>query len=111
MGESRTELLAWLNDLLQINYTKVEQCGSGAAYCGVIDSVFLDVPLSKVKFNAKHEYEYVANFKVLQDACKRHKIDRVRPAAPLRGIRPDAAQVVPVERLVKCKVRAILLVI
>lgn len=27
---SRTELLAWLNDLLQINYSKVEECASGA---------------------------------------------------------------------------------
>lgn len=40
MGESRTELIAWLNDLLQINYTKVEQCGTGGAYCQVMDSVF-----------------------------------------------------------------------
>lgn len=29
MGESRTELLAWINDLLQLNYTKVEQAGTG----------------------------------------------------------------------------------
>ena len=40
MGESRTELLAWLNDLLQVNYTKVEQCGTGGAYCQIMDSVF-----------------------------------------------------------------------
>jgi RP/EB family microtubule-associated protein len=29
MGESRTELLAWLNDLLQTRYTKIEQAGTG----------------------------------------------------------------------------------
>lgn len=29
MGESRTDLLAWVNDLLQLNYTKVEQAGTG----------------------------------------------------------------------------------
>src|SRR5258708_21944396 len=40
MGESRTELLQWLNDLLQLNYTKIEQCGTGAAYCQVIDSIY-----------------------------------------------------------------------
>jgi hypothetical protein len=40
MGESRSELLAWLNELLQINYTKVEQCGTGAAYCQILDSVY-----------------------------------------------------------------------
>lgn len=31
MGESRTELLAWLNDLLQTRYTKIEQAGTGKA--------------------------------------------------------------------------------
>lgn len=40
MTASRTDLLAWLNDLLQLNYTKVEQCGSGAAYCQILDSVY-----------------------------------------------------------------------
>lgn len=37
---SRTDLLAWLNELLQINYTKVEQCGTGGAYCQVLDSIY-----------------------------------------------------------------------
>ena len=40
MGESRSELIAWLNDLLQVNYTKIEQCGTGGAYCQIIDSIF-----------------------------------------------------------------------
>jgi hypothetical protein len=40
MGESRTELLQWLNDLLQLNYTKIEQCGTGAAYCQILDSIY-----------------------------------------------------------------------
>jgi len=87
MSESRTELLAWLNDLLQINYTKVEQCGTGAAHCQIIDSVYGDVQMQKVKFAARHEYEYVANFKVLQTAFDKHKIDKV----------------IPIERLIKCK--------
>lgn len=29
LGESRTELIGWLNDLLQLNYTKIEQVGTG----------------------------------------------------------------------------------
>jgi hypothetical protein len=37
---SRMELIAWLNDLLQLSYTKVEQCGSGAAFCQIADTVF-----------------------------------------------------------------------
>jgi len=28
---SRSELLAWLNNLLEINYTKVEECASGTS--------------------------------------------------------------------------------
>lgn len=31
MAESRTELLAWLNDLLQLNYRKIEQAGTGTS--------------------------------------------------------------------------------
>lgn len=29
MSESRSELIAWVNDLLRLNYTKVEQLGTG----------------------------------------------------------------------------------
>uniref|UniRef100_D8PYW7 Microtubule binding protein n=1 Tax=Schizophyllum commune (strain H4-8 / FGSC 9210) TaxID=578458 RepID=D8PYW7_SCHCM len=86
---SRTELLQWLNDLLALNYTKVEQCGSGAAYCQIIDSIYGDLPMARVKMNAKHEYEFIANFKVLQNAFKAKKIDKP----------------IPVEKLVKCKMQ------
>ncbi|KAI0262407.1 calponin homology domain-containing protein [Gloeopeniophorella convolvens] len=89
MGESRSELLAWLNDLLQINYSKVEQCGTGAAYCQVLDSIYLDIPMARVKMNAKHEYEFIANFKVMQNVFKTKRIDKP----------------IPVEKLVKCKMQ------
>jgi len=89
MGESRTELLQWLNDLLQVNYTKIEQCGTGGAYCQILDSIFGDIPMIRVKMNAKHEYEFIANFKVLQTAFRSHKVDKP----------------IPVEKLVKCKMQ------
>lgn len=115
MGESRTELLAWLNDLLQLNYTKVEQAGTGktlrvadgnsacrqpflsstqvrltvrlwtpslvnwqvhrSTLNGATDgsSWLGDVHMNKVKFDTKHEYEYVANYKVLQHTFNKHK--------------------------------------
>lgn len=37
-----------------------------AALCQVFDSIFLDVPMSRVKFNVNTEYAYITNFKVLQ---------------------------------------------
>ncbi|OBZ90858.1 Microtubule integrity protein mal3 [Choanephora cucurbitarum] len=89
MGESRTELLAWLNELLQTRYTKIEQAGTGAAYCQIFDSIYGDVPVGKVKFEAKLEYEYVNNYKILQNVFKKHKVDKI----------------VPVDRLIKCKLQ------
>ncbi|PWZ01799.1 hypothetical protein BCV70DRAFT_51501 [Testicularia cyperi] len=89
MGESRTELINWLNDLLGLSYTKVEQCGSGAAYAQVIDSIYLNVPLVKINFAAKHDYEYINNYKVLQETFKRNKIDKP----------------IPVDRLIRCKMQ------
>ncbi|PPJ56091.1 hypothetical protein CBER1_02054 [Cercospora berteroae] len=89
MGESRQELLAWVNGLLQLNLTKVEQCGTGAAYCQIYDSIFLDVPMSRVKFNVNAEYAYLENFKILSNTFRKHHVDR-----PL-----------PTEQLVKCKMQ------
>ncbi|EXJ65673.1 RP/EB family microtubule-associated protein [Cladophialophora psammophila CBS 110553] len=89
MSESRQELLAWLNGLLQLNITKVEQCGTGAALCQLFDSIFLDIPMNRVKFNVNTEYAYIQNFKILQNCFTKHGIDRT----------------VPVEQLVKCKMQ------
>jgi len=32
--------------------------------------------------NAKHEYEFIANFKVMQNVFKTKRIDKVRALAP-----------------------------
>jgi RP/EB family microtubule-associated protein len=73
----RVELLNWVNDLLKLDYTKVEQACTGAAYCQIMDALYPGkVPLSKVNFNAKHEYEYLANFKVLQNVFDKLGIDK-----------------------------------
>ncbi|KAM0346434.1 hypothetical protein ACHAPU_005498 [Fusarium lateritium] len=89
MGESRQELVAWLNSLLQLNITKVEQCGTGAALCQVFDSIYMDVPMGKVKFNVNSEYLYIQNFKVLQNTFTKHQIDKP----------------IPVTALIKCKMQ------
>ena len=87
MSESRIELITWLNDLLQLNITKIEHVGQGAIPCQVLDSIWKDIPLHRVKFSASHEYEYIANFKIFQAALINHGISKE----------------VPVERLVKLR--------
>lgn len=73
----RNELLNWLNDLLSLGYTKVEQTASGASHCQVMDAIHPGkVPLHKVNFNAKFEYEYVKNFKVLQEVFNKLGVDK-----------------------------------
>ncbi|KAF1823510.1 uncharacterized protein K489DRAFT_388277 [Dissoconium aciculare CBS 342.82] len=89
MAESRQELLAWLNGLLQLNISKVEQCGTGAALCQIYDSIFLDVPMARVKFTVNAEYAYLENFKILSNTFRKHHVDRP----------------IPVEQLVKCKMQ------
>ncbi|NXL68814.1 MARE3 protein, partial [Chordeiles acutipennis] len=85
---SRHDMLAWVNDSLQLSYTKIEQLCSGAAYCQFMDMLFPGcVHLRKVKFQAKLEHEYIHNFKVLQAAFKKMGVDKI----------------IAVERLVKGK--------
>ncbi|KAB5590931.1 hypothetical protein CTheo_5625 [Ceratobasidium theobromae] len=72
------ELLGWLNQLLKLNYTKVEQCGSGGAYCQIIDSIDGNFPMYRVNMNANNEYEYIANFKLLTLYFKERKIEKAR---------------------------------
>ncbi|KAL6077344.1 Microtubule-associated protein RP/EB member 2 [Balamuthia mandrillaris] len=68
----RKALLDWLNGFLELNYTKVEQTASAAAHCQLMDAIHPGaVPLHKVNFDAEFEYEFVANFKVLQEVFKK----------------------------------------
>ncbi|KAG7465737.1 hypothetical protein MATL_G00156710 [Megalops atlanticus] len=81
---SRHDMLAWVNDSLQLSYTKIEQLCSGAAYCQFMDMLFPGcVLLKKVKFQARLEHEYIHNFKVLQAAFKRMSVDKIIPVEKL----------------------------
>ncbi|XP_068093452.1 microtubule-associated protein RP/EB family member 2 isoform X1 [Hyperolius riggenbachi] len=81
---SRHDIIAWVNDILCLNYTKVEQLCSGAAYCQFMDMLFPGcISLKKVKFQAKLEHEYIHNFKLLQASFKRMNVDKVIPVEKL----------------------------
>ncbi|GLI64970.1 hypothetical protein VaNZ11_008378, partial [Volvox africanus] len=65
----KTELLDWINHLLELNLTRLEQLTSGAVYCQIIDAFYADiVAIRKVNFYAREEYEILPNYKVLQAA-------------------------------------------
>lgn len=83
---SRTEMIEWVNDMLSLNYSKVENLCSGAAYCQFMDMLFPgSVGMKRVRFDANQDYQYIENFKILQNSFKKKGVDKV----------------IPVERLVK----------
>lgn len=85
---SRHEVLAWVNDTLQANFTKIEELCSGAAYCQFMDILFPgSVLLKKVKFNTNLEHEYIANFKHVQAAFQKFQVDKIIPVEKLTKAR------------------------
>lgn len=66
-----------MNVHMQLNLAKIEQCATGAVYCAVLDCLYPGTfQFSKVKWDAKHEYEFVENYKVLQNAFDKNGIKR-----------------------------------
>ena len=87
---------------------------TSAALCQVFDSIFLDVPMSRVKFNVNTEYAYIQNFKVLQSTLPRSPQMAsfcARRRLTLTSLGADTFQKhqvdkpIPVEALVKCKMQ------
>lgn len=81
-------LIDWINNFLEINIDKVEQCANGAIYCNLWDAIHPGtIPMSRVDFTVKHEYEFTKNWKLLQNGFQKAGIDKL----------------IPVQRLVKAR--------
>ena len=73
----RAEILDWLNRSLQLRLSKIEETASGAVACQVFDMLFPNiVQMSRVNWGARSEWEFVANYKVLQAACDKLGVDK-----------------------------------
>uniref|UniRef100_H0XSS8 Calponin-homology (CH) domain-containing protein n=1 Tax=Otolemur garnettii TaxID=30611 RepID=H0XSS8_OTOGA len=81
---SQHDMLAWINESLQLNLTKIKQLCSGAAYCQFMDMLFPgSIALKKVKFQAKLEHKYTQNFKILPVGFERIGVDKIIPVDKL----------------------------
>eukprot|EP00775_Hariotina_reticulata_P012192 gene12192-12329_t len=64
---SKTELLEWVNGLLELQLSKLEQFASGAVFCQMLDAYFSSaIPMHKINYHASNEYDALVNYKVLQ---------------------------------------------
>uniref|UniRef100_A0A915AH43 Uncharacterized protein n=1 Tax=Parascaris univalens TaxID=6257 RepID=A0A915AH43_PARUN len=85
---SRHDLLAFVNNCLQANFTRIEEMSTGAAYCQLTDFLFRGmIQLRKVKWNSRNEVDWISNWRLLQTAWKEIGVEKT----------------VPVERLLKGK--------
>lgn len=72
---NRSDLIAWINDLLSLNYSTVEDTGNGAAFCQVLDAIHPGtIKLKNVDFNACDQPSRLNNYKILQEGFDKNRI-------------------------------------
>ena len=73
----KSEIIRWINEILKMNITRIEQACTGAIYCQIIDCIFPNkVKMNKVNWKAKLETEFLNNLKIMQQALISCKIQK-----------------------------------
>lgn len=71
----RSQLVEWLNSILGLTYTKIEDCTNGAAFCQIFDAIYPGtIYMPRVNFKASLAHQNFENYKVLQEAFTKNKI-------------------------------------
>jgi len=73
----RRDIIDWINDTLLLNVEKIEQTASGAIACQLLDVMYPgNVPMHKVNWSATKDFEFIANYKILQTCFAKLSITR-----------------------------------
>jgi RP/EB family microtubule-associated protein len=73
----RKELLDFFNDLLDLNLKKIEETAPGAIACQLTELIFPgSIPLAKISWEARTDYEFIQNYKLLQVAFTKRNVQR-----------------------------------
>jgi len=66
-----------VNSILSSHIRRVEELGTGAAYCQLLHLLFPgQVPISRVKFDPKQESDCLDNFKIICSTFTKLKIEK-----------------------------------
>jgi len=77
-------LIDWVNNFLEINIEKVEQMANGAIYCNLWDALHPGtIPMSRVDFTVKHDYDFAKNWKLMQNGFQKAGIEKMIPVQRL----------------------------
>ena len=73
----RRDIMDFINNTLDLRLAKVEDTASGCVACQLLDMMHPNiVPMNKVNWSANKDFEYVANYKILQTGFTKLNIDR-----------------------------------
>lgn len=85
---SRTELLLWFNETLGLRLHCIEQLGTGAAHVQIFDYYFPgSVKVKKIKWDARNEWGFVENFKLLQQGFDNLGLKKVIDVDRLKNVK------------------------
>lgn len=73
----RKAILQWINTTFAMSVPRIEDTASGAVACQILDAVYPgEVPMSKVRWDAKSPHESIENYKIIQRVFDKKGIDK-----------------------------------